>query len=247
MIEREIRIQTLDGESDGWLYQPEKTGSWPGVIFLTDIGGIRRAQQESAQRICALGYSVLLPNIFYRAGKPPLMTYPLKLDDPKTQQRFAEIKNSLPLAAVDRDASAYVDFLASQAGVREGKFGVVGYCFSGAFAMRMAAARPEKIAAVAAFHAGGLYTDASDSPHAILPRLKARLYFGHAVEDRSMTKEAIEKFESALAAWGGKFESETYAGAHHSWTTLDSPVYNHAQAERAFEKLTALFAAALRG
>ncbi len=247
MIEREIRIQTLDGESDGWLYQPEKTGSWPGVIFLTDIGGIRRAQQETARRICALGYSVLLPNIFYRVGKPPLLTYPLKLDDPKTQQRFAEIKNSLPLAAVDRDASAYVDFLASQAGVREGKFGVVGYCFSGAFAMRMAAARPEKIAAVAAFHAGGLYTDASDSPHAILPRLKARLYFGHAVEDRSMTKEAIEKFESALTAWGGKFESETYAGAHHSWTTLDSPVYNHAQAERAFEKLTALLAAALRG
>jgi carboxymethylenebutenolidase len=247
MIEREIRIQTLDGESDGWLYQPEKTGSWPGVIFLTDIGGIRRAQQETARRICALGYSVLLPNIFYRVGKPPLMTYPLKLEDPKTQQRFAELKNSLPPAAVDLDSSAYVDFLASQVGVREGKFGVVGYCFSGAFAMRMAAARPEKIAAVAAFHAGGLYTDASDSPHAILPRLKARLYFGHAVEDRSMTKEAIEKFESALTAWGGKFESETYAGAHHSWTTLDSPVYNHAQAERAFEKLTALFAAALRG
>ncbi|MGH9699622.1 MAG: dienelactone hydrolase family protein [Candidatus Acidiferrales bacterium] len=247
MMEKEISIQTADGTVDGWLYQPEKTGSWPGVIFLTDIGGIRRAEQEAAQRICALGYSVLLPNIFYRVGKPPLLAYPLKLEDPKTQQRFAELKSSLPPAAVERDASAYVDFLASQPGVREGKFGVVGYCFSGAFAMRMAAARPEKIAAVASFHAGGLYNDAPDSPHTVLPRMKARLYFGHAVEDRSMPKEAIEKFESALAAWGGKFESETYAGAHHSWTTLDSPVYDPPQAERAFEKMMALFAAAVRG
>ena len=145
------------------------------------------------------------------------------------------------------DASAYVDFLASQVGVREGKFGVAGYCLSGPIALRMAAARPDKIAAVASFHGGGLCTDAPDSPHTILPRVKAQLYFGHAVEDRSMPKEAIEKFERALAAWGGKFESETYAGAHHSWTTLDSPVYNPPQAERAFDKMMALFAAALRG
>ncbi|MGH9726399.1 MAG: dienelactone hydrolase family protein, partial [Candidatus Acidiferrales bacterium] len=216
MMEKEISIQTADGAVDGWLYQPEKAGSWPGVIFLTDIGGIRAAQQETARRISAQGYAVLLPNIFYRVGKPPLLAYPLKMDDPKTQQRFAEIKNSLSPAAVERDASAYVDFLASQAGVRKGKFGVVGYCLSGPIALRMAAARADKIAAVVSFHGGGLLTDAPDSPHTVLPRVKARLYFGHAVEDRSMPKEAIQKFESALAAWGGKFESETYAGAHHS-------------------------------
>jgi carboxymethylenebutenolidase len=111
--------------------------------------------------------------------------------------------------------------------------------------LRIAARRPEKIAAAASFHGGGLFTDAPTSPHLVLPRVKAQLYFGHAVEDRSMPKESIEKFEQALAAWGGKYESETYDGAYHSWTTLDSPVYNKAQAERAFGKLTALFDATL--
>ena len=111
--------------------------------------------------------------------------------------------------------------------------------------MRMAAARPEQIAAAASFHGGRLYTDASTSPHLWLPRIKARLYFGHAVNDKSMPQEAIEKLNEALKAWGGRFESEIYEGAYHSWTTLDSPVYNKPQAERAFAKLKELFVSTL--
>jgi carboxymethylenebutenolidase len=38
-----------------------------------------------------------------------------------------------------------------------------------------------------------------------------------------------------------------YAGAAHSWTVLDSPVYNEPQAERAFEKLKQLFAETIAG
>ena len=111
--------------------------------------------------------------------------------------------------------------------------------------MRIAAERPDKIAAVASFHGGRLFLDSSDSPHLLLPKIKARLYFGHAVQDRSMPAEAIAKFEDSLREWGGRFESETYDGAYHSWTTLDSPVYNEPQAERAFAKLSELFEEAL--
>jgi carboxymethylenebutenolidase len=112
--------------------------------------------------------------------------------------------------------------------------------------MRVAAARPDKIAAAASFHGGGLFTDTPASPHRLLPRIQAELYFGHAVEDRGMPEEAIKKFEQALAEWGGTFESETYEGARHGWTVLDSPVYNEPQAERAFRKLTALLGRTLR-
>ena len=126
--------------------------------------------------------------------------------------RFRELAGPLTAAAMESDGAAYVDFLAKQAGVSAGKMGVVGYCFTAAMAMRTAAARPERIAAVAGFHGGRLFTDDPASPHTILPRIKARLYFGHAIEDHSMPKEAIEKFEQALRAWGGKFESETYRG-----------------------------------
>lgn len=126
-----------------------------------------------------------------------------------------------------------------------GPMGVVGFCFTGALAMRIAAARPDRIGAVASFHGGRLFVEGPASPHLLLPRIRARLYFGHAVEDRGMPPEAVEKFNQALAGWGGRYESEVYAGAHHGWTVPDSPVYNQPQAERAFEKLTELLAETL--
>ncbi len=114
---------------------------------------------------------------------------------------------------------------------------VVGYCLTGAMALRAAAARPDAVCAAASFHGGGLCTDSPASPHLVLPRVKARLYFGHADQDKSMPAGAIAKFEAALAAWGGRYESETYTGALHSWTVPDSPVFDQPQAERAFQKL----------
>ena len=160
-------------------------------------------------------------------------------------KRLAELSSPLTPEAVERDAAGYVDFLASHDAVRSGAMGVVGYCFSGAVAMRAAAARPDRIAAAASFHGGGLCTDAPTSPHLVLPRIKARLYFGHATDDRSMPVAAIEKLERALQAWGGKYESEIYQGAYHGWTVAGTPVYNQSQAERAFNKLVELLAACL--
>ena len=112
--------------------------------------------------------------------------------------------------------------------------------------MRAAAVRPGKVAAAASFHGGGLYTNAATSPHLVLPRIRAELYFGHAINDQSMPEEAIKNLEQALAQWGGKHQSETYNGAYHGWTTPDTPVYNQQQADRAFEKLAALFARTLK-
>ena len=243
-IEQHFSIPLADGASEAYLYS--KPGErLPGVIFLTDIGGIREAEQKSARRLAEQGYTVMMPNIFYRSGRPPVIKYPVDSNDDGSKARMAEIKKPLTPAAIARDASGYVDALAAQAAVSDGPFGVVGYCFSGAFAMRTAAARPDKIAALASFHAGGLYQDSPDSPHLLLPKINARLYFGHAVQDKSMPAESIAKFEEALRKWDGHFESETYDGAYHSWTTLDSPVYNRPQAERAFAKLTELLARAL--
>lgn len=148
-------------------------------------------------------------------------------------QRIRALSAPVTPEAFERDTWAYVDFVVSHASVAAGPRGVAGYCFSGALAMRTAAAKPDAIAAAASFHGGRLFTAAPDSPHLLLPRIKAELYFGHAVEDRSMPQ---------LKAWSGRYESEIYKGAHHGWTVPDNPPYNHAQAERAFEKLIALFA-----
>lgn len=246
MIEEAVEIRTADGTADGFLYRPEGARRWPGVIHLTDIGGIRPAHQDMARRLADKGYAVLLPNIFYRTGRPPMFDFTPGMGDERSMKRFAELSRPLTPEAMERDAAAYVDFLAAHASVSEGAMGVVGYCFTGSMAVRTAAVRPEKIAAVASFHGGGLFTDAPTSPHLVLPRIKAALYFGHAIQDRSMPKEAIEKLDRALDAWGGKFSSEVYEGAYHGWTVPQTPVYNQQQAERAFEKLTEWFAKALK-
>lgn len=245
MIEKPIEIQTADGVADGLLIQPEKAGQWPGIIHLTDIGGIRRASKEMAARQASQGYVVLLPNIFYRTHKPPIFPEPIVFGDERFTKRVTELRQALPPEAQDRDVAAYVDFFANQPSVGGRAFGVVGYCFTGPMALRTAAARPDQIAAAASFHGGGLYTGTATSPHTLLSRLKARLYFGHAIDDRSMPKEAIENLDRALASWGGRHESEIY-GARHGWTVPDNPAYDEPEAERAFAKLTQLLAETLR-
>ncbi len=240
MIETDIQIRASDGVSEGVFLRPEGAGPWPGVLYLTDIGGIRPAYREMGQRLAAKGYAVLMPNVFYRTGKPPMFDFKPVMGEERTMKRFAELTRPLTPDTMERDAATYIDSLAALDGVTHGPMGVVGHCFTGAMALRAAAVCPDKIAAAASFHGGGLYTDAPTSPHLVLPRVKARLYFGHAVQDRSMPQEAIDKLGLALQAWGGMYESEVYAGAYHGWTTLDSPVYNQRQAERAFEKLTGL-------
>ena len=246
MIEKPNEIKTPDGAADGFLIHPEKEGRWPGVLYLTDIIGIRQASQAMASRLAAEGYAVLLPNIFYRNGQPPIFNFPLKIGDERFMKRMNEIRGPLTPDAMDRDLSAYADFLAKQPGVSGKAFAAVGFCFSGQMALRAAAARSDQIAAAASFHGGGLYTEAPTSPHRLLPRVKAHLYFAHAIEDRSMPQEAIEQFDRALAVWGGNYESETYE-AHHGWTVPDNPWYNERQAERAYKRLTALLSSILKG
>jgi carboxymethylenebutenolidase len=246
MIEQELQIPAADGMSEAVFFRPEGTNCLPGVICLTDAGGIRTAYCDTARRLAAQGYAVLMPNVFYRTSKLPVFDFKPTMGEARTTKRFAELSAPLTPEAMDRDGAAYVDFLAAHESVSAGPMGVVGYCLTGAMALRTAAVRPDKIAAAASFHGGGLYTDKPTSPHLVLPQVKARLYFGHAVQDRSMPQEAIEKLNRALETWGGKYESEVYEGAYHSWTTLDSPVYNQPQAERAFEKLTALLAETLK-
>ncbi|MFZ2062136.1 MAG: dienelactone hydrolase family protein [Candidatus Binatus sp.] len=196
MIEEAIEIRTSDGNADGILFRAEGERR-PGVIHLTDIGGIRPSHREMAKRLAEKGYTVLMPNVFYRTTKPPVIDVKIGMGDPKTMQRFGELRAPLTPEAVERDATAYVNFLTAHAATSAGKIGVVGYCFTGAFAMRTAAAMPGKVAAMASFHGGGLYTDEPTSPHLVLPRIKARLYFGHATNDRTCrrrrSKSSIER------------------------------------------------------
>ena len=248
MSETKVEASAADGKAEAYLYTPSNgNGPWPGVIFLTDIMGIRDANLGMAKRIAEHGYVVLVPNIFYRVTRLPVVDFELKMGDERTMKRMGELRAGLSSAQMGPDCAAYADFLLAQQNVKGSKVAVAGYCFTGTMAIRTAAAAPDKIAAAASFHGGGLYTDRPDSPHLLLPKIKARLYFGHAIEDRGMPPEAIEKLETLLKSWPGRSESETYEGAHHGWTVPGrAGIYNEAQAERHYVKLFELLDGTLK-
>jgi carboxymethylenebutenolidase len=241
MMEQDLQLAMPDGTADAVLFSPDPSTPLPGVLHIPDIASIREAHREMARRLASQGYAVLMPNPFYRTARPPVWDFPRKMGEPRTVQRFAELLDPLTIEAQSRDISAYVEALTAQPLVRPGTIAIVGYCFGGGLALRTAAAYPDKVAAAASFHGGGLYkADDPNSPHLLLPKVAARLYFGHATGDRSMTAQDIVHFEQALAAWGGTYQSETYEGVSHGWTVPDNAVFNPPQAERAFAKLTAL-------
>ena len=244
MTERKIEFRTADGVVDGYFF-PAASGSGPGVIHLTDIRGNRPANREKSAWLAAQGYSVLQPNVFYRTGKEPVFDFPFVFGEERTMKRFRDITLPLDGPAQERDGLAYVAELRKQPEVAKGPLGVVGHCFTGPMALRVAAASPDQIAAAASFHGGGIVTGAESSPHHVLPRVRAQLYFAHASNDALMPAAAIQTLEQALAAWGGQYGSETYE-AKHGWTVSDGSAYEAKAAERAHAKLLELFARALR-
>ena len=246
ILERDLTMKAADGVCDCVIYRPGEAGSFPGVLHLTDIGGIRQSHRDMARRVASLGYIVMMPNVFYRSGRPPVIDFPMKPGDERTMTRFKELTSALGPDAMDRDASAYLDFLAAQDRIVPGRTAVVGYCYTGAMALRAAAARPATVMAAASFHGGHLCTDTPASPHLLLPRVQARLCIGHAVNDRTMPADAIDTLNRALANWGGRYESEVFEGASHGWTVPDHPAYDHSQAGRAFEKISALLSDTLQ-
>jgi carboxymethylenebutenolidase len=239
MIEKNLEIATADGTVDALLTRPTSPAPLPAVINLTDGLGFRQAFADQSKRIAEHGYVVLTPNIFYRTSKSPVFPFAPDFADERTRTRFAELKAPLTPEAMARDGAAYVDFLAAQPFVSSGPMAVIGFCFAGQFALRVAAARPDRIAAAASFHGGGLITDTDESPHLVLPRVKARLYFGHASNDQSMPAPAIEKFEKVLEKWGGNYESETYP-ARHGWMIPGREIYDPKESARGFTRLMEL-------
>lgn len=236
MIERKFEIIAGDGTADAILYAPGN-GSYPGLLFYTDIFGVRPANQGMAQRIAEQGYAVMMPNVFYRYGKPPFADANFKWGEPDSMKIIHGLFGALTGAMMEKDAPVYVETLLQQEEVSGGKIAVVGYCFTGAMALRTAAVVPDLVAAAASFHGGQLVTDAPDSPHSRVPQVKGELYFGHAVQDQSMPPDAIEKLNDTLKAWDGRYDSEVYEGALHGWTVRGRDVYNEKQAERAHGKL----------
>jgi carboxymethylenebutenolidase len=235
-----IDIQTPDGVADAYLTKPEDGGRHPGVLFVMDAYGLRPRIEEMADRIAERGYVVLAPNVFYRAGRAPVIPFPDFSDEAARGEFFGKVRPLMEELTPERiaaDGGAYLDELANRA---EEPFAATGYCMGVRLGLRIAAAHPGRVAALGGFHGGGLVTDDPQSPHTVAPELRAELYFGHADNDGSNSPDQIAALDRALDDAGVKHTTELYEGAAHGYTMSDTPVYDEQAAERHFDALFAL-------
>lgn len=243
-----VEIPTADGVADAYFVHPDDGAPHPGVLLYMDAFGLRPHLEAMADRLAEAGYAVLVPNVFYRSGPAPVFDLPEFIDTSQRTGIFDQIgpvmRELTPERAVS-DAEAYLAWLDSRPEVADGPVGVTGYCMGARLSLRTAGAFPERVAAAAGFHGGGLATDAPDSPHLVADRVTAELYFGHADHDHSLPPEQIERLNKALTDAGVQFRAEVYEGASHGYTQADTASYNRDAAERHWKELFALFDRAL--
>ncbi len=260
MVETDVEIKTPDGTCDAaFIYHRShptslsKSGAYPGVLIWPDAFGLRPSMRTIGRNIASEGYSVLVPNPFYRVSKAPFTdASKFNFQNPDDMAKLRPLMASVNAPGnAEKDAAAYVAFLDAQKEVNTAKkIGTQGYCMGGALVVRTAAAVSDRIGAGASFHGGGLVTDKPDSPHLLAPKIKARMYFGIAANDDAKQPDAKDKLREAFAAARVPAEIEVYP-AQHGWCVPDmpmrdgAPIYDKVQAERAWGKLVALYRAAL--
>jgi carboxymethylenebutenolidase len=243
-----VDISTQDGVADAYLSRPSgQDGSHLGVLFIMDAFGLRPRIEEMVDRIAARGFAVLAPNVLYRAGRASNMEMP-DLEDPTQRDPFfARLMPAMAELTPERivsDGAAYLDYLGELASP---PFAITGYCLGGRVGWRIAAAYPERVAALAAFHAGGLVSEDGDSPHLSAGEISAEIYLGHADNDQSMTPEHVTALEQALEEAGVRYRSELYEGAAHGYTMSDTAAYDEVAAERHFTELFELLERTIGG
>jgi carboxymethylenebutenolidase len=254
VTETNVEIKTPDGTCDAAFIYPN-TGSHPGVVIWPDAFGLRPSMRDIGKRIAAEGYAVLVPNPFYRVAKAPVFESAsnFNFQNQADRAKLTPLMGSIQAAgAAEKDAVAYIGFLDAQKQVNKSKkVGTQGYCMGGPLVMRTAAAVPDRVGAGASFHGGGLVTDGPSSPHLLVPKIKAKMYFGIASNDDMSRPDDKNKLREAFITAKNPAEIEVCAGALHGWCVPDMPtqngmpIYNKADAERAWGKLVALYKAAL--
>ena len=241
----EVEIKTADGTADAYFVHPEK-GSHPAVLIWPDIFGLRPAFRQMARRLAESGYAVLVMNPFYRTKKAPTAPEHPDFNDPPTRDALMALMHTLTPDTAVTDAQAFVPWLDAQAAVsRKHKMATTGYCMGGPFTLRTAAAFPQRVGAGATFHGGGLVTDKPDSPHLLIPKIKAQYLFAIAANDDQRQPEAKDVLRAAFAKAKLPAEIEVYTGTQHGWCPPDSQVYNPEQAEKAWSRMLVLFKNAL--
>jgi carboxymethylenebutenolidase len=245
MAQHTVEIATADGTCPAALSVPAGGGPSPAVIMWPDAGGMRDVMREMGERLSGLGYVVLVPDVYYRNGPYEPFDMRTAFSTKESAEKIMGMMQGYTPDMTVRDASAFVDYLASLPETKPGGIGTTGYCMGGRLSFIVAANLGERIAAAASFHGGGLANaDDPDSPYRQAGSIKAALFIAGAIEDQSFTDEQKELLERALTEAGVTHTIETYP-AHHGFAVPDHPSYDADAAERHWKATEQFFGSVL--
>lgn len=239
--EREVAVKTADGSADGFFVHPAQ-GRHPAVLIWPDVAGLREAYRNIARRLAQSGFAVLAINHYYRSSPAPIVGKFEEWRTPAGQAKIGPMRAALTPVAILRDATALVGWLDAQPQVDTARaIGSSGYCMTGSYTIRAAAAVPSRVKAAASFHGGGLVDATPDSPHLLIPKAKAAFYFGVADNDDKQQPESKDILKKTLAEAKRPGVVTVYTGAQHGWCMTDFPVYNAPSAEIAWANMLATY------
>lgn len=242
----DVEVPTRDGRCPSAMVTPDGNGPWPAVIMFMDAGGVRPAMVEMAEDLAAMGYVVLLPEMYYRNGPYEPFQIPTAFTDPDERARLMAMAGSLTPEAVADDTRAFLDFLSDRTEVARPEVGSTGYCLGGRLSLLAAGHHPDRIVAAASFHGGNLASEGPDSPHRVAGRIRGRVYVAAAKDDDSFPPEQAALLEETLTAAGVDHTIETYP-ARHGFAVPDNPTYDPEAAARHRRALGELFGAMFSG
>lgn len=245
LVETEVSVPTPDGTADALFIHPAQ-GAHAAVIIWPDIHGVRPAFFDMARRLAGEGYSVLAVNPYYRTMSGQLFFDGMTIRDPGGRELVAPHYTALSPQTVVVDAGALTTWLDEQPAVDTSRgIGAVGFCMTGSWTLRAAAAVSDRIKAPCSFHGGGLVTEAEDSPHRLADKITGGVLIAIAENDHEREPEAEGALIAAFESAGVPAEIEVYADAMHGWVPTDSRAYHPEQSERAWSRMLALFDAQL--
>lgn len=241
MIEQFLDIPTRDGDMPSFICHPERGTSFPPVLMLMDAPGIREELRDMVRRLAAIGYYVILPNLYYRAGRDAVFG-PTALDSGSPEHgRMRAIRTKMTIPPVMNDVADMLGFIDRQAAAKAGPVGVHGYCMSGPYALAAAARFPDRVAAAASFYGTWLVSDAEESPHLTFSRSRGELYIGCAEHDDLAPLPMVDVLREHFERSGAMGELEVYPGVHHGFGFPQRSCYDKPAAERHWERLIALY------
>jgi carboxymethylenebutenolidase len=188
-----------------------------------------------------VGYYVLLPNLYYRAGKDTKYGPDVLTKGSAEQQRMRAVRTRMTIPPVMDDIAALMAFADEQPEVKQGPVGAHGYCMSGPYALAAAARYPDRVAAAASFYGTWLVSDADESPHLNLGKARGELYISCAEHDDLAPPDMVKELKALFDKSGNAGELEIQPGVHHGFAFPQRWCYDKPAAERHWERLIALY------